>query len=320
MASKQMHAAVVNTWGSSPVYQTFELPAPSVGELCIKVLFVGVHNLVRSRASGKHYTTANTSPPHMPGVDGVGQIEGSDQLVYFSCLENATGSYAEYINVGKKDVYPIPASTDMASLAAICNPALSSWMALTARADVKPGSGFTVFILGATGVSGLTAVQISKALGATRIVTAGRNKDALEQTKSVGADTTIELSGAPVDYAEAADVDIVLDYLYGDVASSAMQSIVKHRKNKNQRLTWVAIGNMAGGTTPVDGPLLRAANIFVCGCGPGSWSFPRLAEELPRMLQAIVDNGLKQAVAVRKLADVEKAWTEKGTDRLVFEP
>src|SRR4051794_28126023 len=87
----KMHAAVVNAWGQPPQYQSFSLPDPAPNQVRIKIIAAGLHGLVRSRAAGKHYSTMNTPPPHIPGTDGVGRVVATGELVYFTSFANATG-------------------------------------------------------------------------------------------------------------------------------------------------------------------------------------------------------------------------------------
>ena len=317
-------AAIVQAWGQSPVYSSFDLPPPAATQVRVKVLAAGFHNLVRGRAAGRHFTVAGKSPPHIPGTDGVGIIEGTQQLVYINCLTAPTGSFAQYVNAEKKDAFPLPEGADVENIAALVNGAMSSWMALTARVGIKPGSGeqFKVAIVGATGVSGQAAVQIAKALGATEVVTIGKPGAKLDKTKERGATATIPLATnlADTDFSAAADVDIVLDYLYGDVTTVALPGIVKLRKNKSQRLTWVEIGAIAGNEAPIPASLLRMANVAVLGCGPGSWTFPELGEQMPVLLKAISEYGVKTEYAVKNLKDIKTWWNEPSAARIVAKP
>jgi NADPH:quinone reductase-like Zn-dependent oxidoreductase len=319
-----MHAAVVNAWGETPKYATFDLPEPTSTQVRIKVVAAGVHTLVRSRAAGKHFSVAGKNPPHIPGTDGVGIIKETGKLVYFTSLAAPTGSLAEEINVEKRDTFLLAedANVDADTIAVLVNPAMSSWMALTTRASLQPGSKFSVAIVGATGASGQTAVQISKGMGATNIVAIGKPGAKLEKTKELGATETIALAGTveETDFSAAADVDIVLDYLYGDVAKAALSGIITKRTNKSQRLTWIEIGSLAGETVPIPASTLRMANIALLGCGPGSWTFPELNEQLPKMLKAITEQGLKTDFVAKKLADVERWWNETGGPRPVVKP
>jgi NADPH:quinone reductase-like Zn-dependent oxidoreductase len=314
-----VHAAVVNSWGATPTYTTIDLPTPTADQIRIKVLAVGIHNLVRSRAAGSHYSVAGKNPPHIPGVDGVGEVIETGQLVFFNALTSPTGSLAEEIVLGPRDIFPLREGADPEIIAALANPALSGWMAIAARVGIKKGDSFKVAIIGATGVSGGAAVQIAKAFGATEVVTIGKPGPKLERTKELGATASIPLEEKleDTDFEAAADVDVVLDYLWGNVAQASLSGILHKRKNRSQRLSWVQIGSLAGEELGVSSTFLRKANLVMMGCGPGSWTFPELGKHLPDMLDAIVSGGLETEFVVKKLQDVESWWGETGGPRVV---
>jgi NADPH:quinone reductase-like Zn-dependent oxidoreductase len=71
MAENTMNSATVTTWGESPRYTRVAVPEPASDEVSVKVIASGLHNVVRSLASGKHY--ASGTVPYTPGVDGVGR-------------------------------------------------------------------------------------------------------------------------------------------------------------------------------------------------------------------------------------------------------
>lgn len=316
-----VQAAVVHTWGDNPKYQDLDLPQATEAQVRIKILAAGLPNLVRSRAAGQHFTTAGTSPPHIPGTDGVGIIVSSGELVYFNALGAPTGSFAEEINVGKKNVFRLPEGADPYAVALLANGVMSSWMALTARADIVPGKSksFDIAIVGATGVSGQAAVQIARAMGASSVVAIGKPGAKLEKTKELGATALIGLTEEP-DFSEAADVDIVLDYLWGDISETVLPGIVAKRKNKSRRLTWIEVGALSGDGVQVSGALLRSANVAVLGCGPGSWTFPELHAQMCTMLKCMADNKLEGEHTVVKLAEVEQWWTETAGPRKLVKP
>jgi NADPH:quinone reductase-like Zn-dependent oxidoreductase len=317
-----VRAGVVKAWGNAPVYDSIDLPAPSADQVRVRVLGAAVHNLVRSRAAGEHFSMIGKNPPHVPGTDGVGIIPETNQLVYFNSLLSPTGSLAQETNIGKRDVFPLPEGADPDTIAVLVNPAMSSWMAFTTRAGVQPGTGIKVAIVGATGVSGQTAVQISKAFGASEIITIGKPGPKLEKTKELGATALVPLAEnlTETDFSAAADVDVVLDYLWGDVSSVAFAGIINARKNKSQRLNWVEIGALAGENQAIPASLLRMANVALLGCAPGSWTFPELNAQMPAMLDALVKGNVKTEFVVKKLEDVESWWNETGGARPLAKP
>ncbi|OSS52051.1 hypothetical protein B5807_03554 [Epicoccum nigrum] len=316
------HAAIVTNWGAPPKYQPFDLPPPTETQVRIRVLLAGLPNLVRSRAAGQHYSVAHTAPPHIPGVDGVGMLVPSDELVYFTSLTAPTGSFASQINVEKRDVWKLPDGADPQQVAVLVNAVMSGWMALTARVGIVPGQreAWSVAVLGATGVSGQAAVQVAKALGAEKVVAIGKPGEKLERTRELGATATIALSGEgeETDFTAAADVDVVLDYLWGDVARVVLPGIIDKRKDKSQRLSWVEIGALGGDGVEVSGALLRKANLVLMGCGPGSWSFKELGAQMPAMLEGIVEGGMRAEFKVERLEEVESWWGDsEGPRKLV---
>lgn len=246
----------------------------------------------------------------------------SDELVYFTSLTAPTGSFASQINVEKRDVWKLPDGADPQQVAVLVNAVMSGWMALTARVGIVPGQreAWSVAVLGATGVSGQAAVQVAKALGAEKVVAIGKPGEKLERTRELGATATIALSGEgeETDFTAAADVDVVLDYLWGDVARVVLPGIIDKRKDKSQRLSWVEIGALGGDGVEVSGALLRKANLVLMGCGPGSWSFKELGAQMPAMLEGIVEGGMRAEFKVERLEEVESWWGDsEGPRKLV---
>jgi NADPH:quinone reductase-like Zn-dependent oxidoreductase len=286
-----MRAALVTAWGESP--ECVEVPRPECpeGYVQVKVIAAGIHRVVRSRASGQHYTSGQL--PHRVGTDGVGTTDDG-KLVFFSVFQQG-GSFAEYVNVSKHAVFPLPTGADPVMTAALVNPALSSWMALKTRCSVTPG--FSVCVLGATSTSGRIAVHIAKHMGASKIVGIARNAEALSQ---MDLDDRIVLE-EKTDFTAASQVDVILDYVYGDPAVQLLTAI-----KPGKPVQYVHIGGLAGLTMSLPGALLRSKDLTIRGSGPGAFSLGEAAKELPNILEAIKD--LKVELKEFKLEDVESAW------------
>lgn len=109
-----------------------------------------------------------------------------------------------------------------------------------------------------------------------------------------------------MDFSEAADADIVLDYLWGDVAKTILPGIVAKRKDKSQGLTWIEIGALGGDGLQISGALLRSARVALLGCGPGSWTFPELHAQMPAMPKCMVANKLDGEHTVVNLPEIEQ--------------
>jgi NADPH2:quinone reductase len=220
---------------------------------------------------------------------------------------------------------PLPANLDDAVVAAMINPAMSSWAALAHRAHFVAGE--SILILGATGCAGHLAVQIARRLGAKRVVAVGRNPRALEETKSLGADTTISLNQDREALIAAFrteinnGIDVVLDYLWGPPAEALLAAVVqKGLDHAAARLRYIQIGNSAGPTISLYAATLRSSGLELLGSGFGSVSMEKIFESLRSILQEAAKQPFRIKLITAPLSDVEKLWNTPEGGRLVFQP
>ncbi len=319
-----MRAAVVRSFDRPPRYETYDSPEPAgPDELVVDVLAVGLHPRVRSDAAGRHYTSTGALPM-IPGVDGVGRLPDGQQ-VYFVTPDDVWGSMAERAVVDRRRTVPLPQTVDTTKVAAAMNPAMSAWVALRRRVPLEPGQ--SVLVLGATGSAGGMAVQVAKHLGATRVVGAGRNPERLAALSALGADDVVNLVDDPTVTAEhlasaAAEVDIVLDYLWGAPAVNAMLAMLEARSDRSRSMNWIQIGAMAGPTIELPSAVLRSANLRIQGNGQGAVSTEGYLAELPSLIDEIDAGSIVVDVRSAPLADVEATWSAPAIPglRIVFTP
>jgi NADPH:quinone reductase-like Zn-dependent oxidoreductase len=275
---------------------------------------------VRSQADGSHYTTTGELPL-VPGIDGIGR--GADgSLRYFILPDTTMGSMAEQAVIDVRRSITLPGGSDPIAIAAGMNPAMSSWIALRQR--VRLAAGQDVLILGATGNAGQLAVQVARLLGAGQVIAAGRDPARLAALPALGATATVRLDGdAAARLGQVAgDVDVVLDYLWGQPAATAMAAIVTRRADHGKPLAWIEIGSMAGPEAPVPSAALRAARLQVIGSGQGSVPTRDILTELPALAREITGGTLDISARPVPLADVEHAWADAAgtTHRVVLIP
>ncbi|MGV9384970.1 quinone oxidoreductase family protein [Nonomuraea sp. NPDC003707] len=298
-------AAVVHSFDHPPRYEPFDLPVPAdEDEVVLDVLAVGLHPRVRSGAAGRHYTSTGKLPM-VPGVDGVGRLPDG-RLVYFVADDELTGPMATRTVVDVRRCVPLPDDVDVVKVAAAMNPAMSSWMALRRRVPIRPGQ--SVLVLGATGNAGQMAVQVAKRLGAGRVVGAGRDPGRLALLPELGADAAVALTDAALAEA-AAEVDLVLDYLWGEPAASVIPALLWARSDRGRELNWIQIGAVAGPTVEVPSVALRSANFRLQGSGQGAVSARAYLEELPELVDEIDQGRIAVSARIVPLAEVESAWT-----------
>src|SRR5215471_14564259 len=213
-----MRAAVVHELGIAPRCDEFPAPVARDDEVIVQVHAASLKPVDRQLASGSHYATPR-DVPFICGTDGVGHLSDG-QRVFFGGCRPPYGAMAEQTVVPKAFVFSVPDDLNDELGAALPNPGVSAWLALTFRAKLAPGEN--VLILGATGVTGRLAVRIAKLLGAVRVVAAGRNQEVLSTLRKLGADATIgldlptpELHDAFVREAGQTGFQVVLDYVWG---------------------------------------------------------------------------------------------------------
>jgi len=311
-----MKAAIIQAAGDVPVYGAFAEPEAQAGEELVAVRASALSQLTRARASGAHYS-ASGGFPLVPGVDGVGLL-ADGRRVYFVLPRTPFGAMAERSVAAAAQTVPVPDGLDDVTAAAIANPGMSSWAALTERARFAAGE--TVLVNGATGTSGQLAVQIARHMGAGRIIATGRDRDVLA---ALGADETIPLTQAP-DVLEAAfapafaaGVDVVLDYLWGESARSLLIAAAKAGPDE-RAIRFVQIGSVTGGEIALPAAVLRSSAIAMMGSGIGSVSVPRLLAAIAGVFDAAAQGRLALSSTILPLEQVAQAWTASGRARIVL--
>ena len=320
----KMNAAIVTSFDEPPHYQQIDVPQPTTAdELVVDVLAAGLHPRVRSGAAGAHYTSTGALPM-IPGIDGVGR-RPDGRRVYFVADDHVAGTMAEKAVVDPRRAIELPDDVDVARVAAAMNPAMSSWVALRRRVPLEPGA--SVLVLGATGNAGAMAVQVARRLGAGRVVGAGRDGDRLAALPALGADAAVRLTPDADETgralaAAAADVDVVVDYLWGEPAQQAMLALLTSRPDRSRAMDWIQIGATAGATIELPSVALRSANLRLQGTGQGAVSPAAYLAELPSLVREIDAGTITVTANAAPLAEVERIWTRIETpgERTVLVP
>jgi NADPH:quinone reductase-like Zn-dependent oxidoreductase len=144
------------------------------------------------------------------------------------------------------------------------------------------------------------AIQIAKRLGAGRVIGAGRDYPRLSALAAAGADDTVQLTddtqatGNALAVA-AAEVDIVIDYLWGLPAQQAIMALLTARSDRGQALNWIQIGAQAGPTIELPSVALRSANFRLQGVRQGAVPTADYLAELPSLVSEITSGAIRVA-------------------------
>lgn len=307
-----MRAAVLREYGVPSAGEFEEPSAEEPGQAVVEVLAAGLNPIDAAICAGRFY--AGKPPlPLVAGREGVGMLEG--RRVYFDSPVLPFGSMAERALIDAAAAHELPEGLSDGVAVALGISGLAAWLALTWRAQLKPGEH--VLVLGASGIVGQIAVQAAKLLGAGRVVAVARSKDALERCLKLGADASVrlgeqeDLSGA---YREAAEdrIDVVIDPLFGEPLAAALDAA-----SFGARL--VQLGAGAGQEATVSSAPIRGKMLVLLGHTNMAASSEIKRDAYARLAQAALRGEIDVQLEEMALERVEDAWErlQSGTHRKI---
>jgi NADPH:quinone reductase-like Zn-dependent oxidoreductase len=304
-------------------------PKRRPGEALVRISAAAL-NPVELHIWNGHFFDGPPRPPYVIGLEGVGVVEEGERLSPGTRVRvefvhpgyGRNGAVAEYAlapeepdasdRASQASVTPIGDELDDTAAAALGVPVFTALMCVE-RAERAGASldGAHVLITGATGAVGGIAIQLAKLMGAARVVAAGRNRERLEHTLSLGADTTVELadglSAAELRdrFADAADgrLDVVLDPLWGDPARGAIDALT-------QDGVYVSFGQAASPVAVVSGIPMRNRRVTLVGHS-GAWATPQERQAaLARAHELAERGGHRLALDTEELGldEIGNAW------------
>ncbi|UJP09871.1 zinc-binding alcohol dehydrogenase family protein [Microbacterium sp. KUDC0406] len=313
-----MRAAVLTSPDGGPTCADFREPEPIGDRPLLDLVAAGMHQVVRSIASGRHYGSTD-SYPLVLGVDAVAERPDGTR-VYTGFTRSPWGTMAERLATPFE--IPLPDGADPLAIAAGMNPAMSGFMPLVAHLEQHGALG-TVVVLGATGIAGRAAVQAAEVLGAECVIAAGRDHEMLEELASLGAEpVALTASAEPLAGAlQRGAPSLVLDYVWGPVAESAFAALGRRGlQDDDADISYVQIGAVAGADARVPASLLRSRKIALRGSGAGSMSTERLMAQLPVLMGHLADGAIDVRYTAYPLERIAEAWAHGGRSRAVVTP
>ncbi|MCC6899381.1 MAG: NADPH:quinone oxidoreductase family protein [Polyangiaceae bacterium] len=244
---------VVSELGETPpdaierFVSVIDQPAPDPAALApgdviveVKSASVGWVDLIMSSGQYQHVPT----PPYTPGLEYAGvvrwkgsaagdHIQVGDEVIADGALtgprslgdHRGWGGWATWAVAPGAALMRIPGSLTFDEGCNLLGNYETAYHCLIARGQLKPGE--TVLVLGASGATGLAAVQIAKLVGATVIAT-GRSADKLTLVREHGADHVIATQGEFKDQVKALTggrgVDVVYDGVGGATSAEALRA------------------------------------------------------------------------------------------------
>jgi NADPH2:quinone reductase len=241
---------VVSEFGETPPdavqhCMTLEpMPAPEPGPLdvVVRVRSAAVGWVDLLMASGQYQHMAQ--PPYTPGLECAGEVAAlgsevrglaiGERVLVDGLLAGPRssgnyqqwGSFATYVVAPAAGVLAIPGTLTFDQAAGLLSSYETAYHCLVTRGKVQPGE--TVLVHGASGATGLAAVQVAKILGA-RVIATGRSAERLAVVQALGADHVVVIDGPFREPVKALTggrgVDVVYDPVGGEVTLESLRCV-----------------------------------------------------------------------------------------------
>ena len=291
-----MRAWQITALHSPAVLTEVAVPAPGPGQALVRIRACGLNFADLLIAEGTYQD--KPALPFVPGIEWAGEVCGlgpgarGPAIGTRVAASSATGGLADYGCFDADTLIPIPDAMPFDHAAAFLIAYGTSHLALTHKARLQPGEA--LFVTGAAGGVGLTAVEVGKRLGA-HVIASARGADKLAAARAAGADVLIDSDAAGLRDALLAlgGVDVVFDTVGGPAFDQAMRAT-----NPEGRL--LCIGFASGTVPQIKANHLLVKNISVMGFWWGGYrrfAPDLLTDSVATLLGWYADGGLRPLIA-----------------------
>jgi NADPH2:quinone reductase len=261
-----MRALVCHAYGPVDSLKIEDLPkpTPAAGEVLVKVGAAGVSFAAMLGIQGKHQN--KPALPFVPGNEIAGEVVAlGDGVTNLSVGQRiatggSRGGFAEYCVAIAANAVPIPDSLPYPEATNFPTLYPTAYGALKWKADLRPGE--VLLVHGAGGGSGLTGIEVGKAMGATVIASAG-GADKLAAAKDVGADHLIDyrsedLRTRVLELTGGRGADVIYDPVGGDAFAASLRCIAPEGRI-------IPMGFASGIIPQIPANILLVKNVTVIG-------------------------------------------------------
>ena len=278
-----MRAWQIDTLGKPPTLSTLADPIPGKGQALLRIHACGLNFADLLMGDGKYQTKPDL--PFTPGMECAGEVialgpdtDGPAPGTRVACY-CGNGGLAELACFDASRLIPLPPAMSYAEAAAFLIAYGTSHMALDHKARLQPNE--TLYVTGAAGGVGLTAVEIGKLIGA-RVIASARGADKLAVAQRAGADHVID-STSP-DLLDQLRALGGIDVTYETVGGPGFEVAMRATRPDGRLL---AIGFASGEVPQIKANHLLVKNISVIGFWWGGYlgfAPKRLTDSLATLL------------------------------------
>jgi NADPH:quinone reductase len=247
-----MKAVEITSYGAPEVLRLGERPDPvaGAGEVLIRVAASGINRPDVLQRTGNYPVPPGASD--IPGLEVAGEIVAGDAKAMAEagfkvgdpvCALVAGGGYAQLCVAPVGQCLPVPKGLSDVEAASLPETFFTVWSNVFDRGRLQPGETFLV--QGGTSGIGVTAIQLAKAMGASKVLATAGSDDKCKACVDLGADHAINYKTQ--DFAEQAKaltggkgVDVILDMVAGSYIDREVKCV-----NEDGRIVIIAV---QGGT------------------------------------------------------------------------
>jgi NADPH:quinone reductase-like Zn-dependent oxidoreductase len=217
-----IRALILTEYGGPSTLKISSIEAPTTGEgqVLVRVQAAGINGLDWKVREGYVRDAFPLQLPTILGIELAGVVEAvgpGTQLRKGDRVmgpRGGLGAYADLVAVDEANLSLIPESLSFVDAAALPVASVAAWQSLNFAGPIQAGQ--RILIHGAAGGLGGFAVQYAHQAGAVVFVAA--LEEHADYLRSLGADHVIAYDKEQFE-ASASDIDLVLDYVGGEVLS-----------------------------------------------------------------------------------------------------
>ncbi|MFN7222807.1 MAG: NADPH:quinone oxidoreductase family protein [Paracoccaceae bacterium] len=274
------------------------IPDPKPGEALLRIHACALNFADLLMVEGRYQSKPQL--PFTPGLELSGEVvalgpqtDGPSPGTRVACFAGH-GGMAEYGTFPVSNLMPLPDAMPYDQASAFLIAYGTSHLALWHKARLQAGE--TLFVTGAAGGVGLTAVEIGKHMGA-RVIASARGPEKLAVAKAAGADIVID-SDSP-DMKEQLKGLGGVDVVYDPVGGTGFDAALRATRPDGRLL---CIGFASGDIPKPAANILLVKNLSVIGFWWGAYSdfAPHLVREsLSTLMSWYADGALRPHISHR---------------------
>lgn len=280
-----MRAVQVQAFGDPSALKVTEMDAraPGRGEVQLRLAGVGIGYFDGLLVKGEYQIKPPL--PFVPGSaiagvveqvgEGVTHLRAGDHVAAFALL----GGMSELVTLGAMSCFPLPKEIPLVDAANFFVAYATGLYGLRECGRLQAGE--TLLVLGASGTTGSTAIEIGKAMGA-KVIACASTEEKRARCLAAGADLAVDYTAADwrnqVKAASGRGVNVVYDPVGGDWTEAALRLLAPGGRH-------LIVGFVCGiAKIPSNLPLLKRASVIGVNWGGETLENPAVVPPVIRTL------------------------------------